>query len=102
MKQIRPNKIIISPILSEKSLVEQQSGKYSFWVTTSSNKNQVAQAFEQAFSIKPLSVNTILLKGKVKTDWKKRLPIVKQDRKKAIVTVKKDQKIELLNLSTQK
>ena len=75
MKKIKPNKILTTPILSEKALVEQQSGKYSFWVTLSSNKYQISQAFEEVFGIKPLSVNTTIIKGKVKTDYKKRLPI---------------------------
>jgi len=102
MKKINPNKILVTPILSEKALVEQQNGKYSFWATLSSNKHQISQAFEEVFGIKPLSVNTTIIKGKVKTDYKKRLPIFKSNRKKALITVKKDQKIDLLNLSTQK
>ena len=102
MKNISVNKIILAPIVTERSLQIQDAGKYSFWVSRTANKNQIAVAFNQIFGIKPISVNTSLLKGKVKTDWKKRLPVVKSDRKKAVITVKKDQKIELLNLNTKK
>lgn len=94
-----PEKIILGPVVTEKSLVNQEKGVYSFWVSVGANKNQIASAFQSVFNIKPLSVNTLTSKGKVKTDWKKRTPIQKSDRKKAIITLGKDQKIELLNLA---
>jgi ribosomal protein L23 len=99
MQSIHPEKIILGPIVTEKSLLAQSRGEYSFWVSLSSTKNQIADAFQAVFSLKPVSVRTTHTKGKVKTDWKKRLPIQKPDRKKAIIKVAKDQKIELLNLN---
>ena len=102
MNKISVNQVILGPIVTEKSLQLQDSGKYSFWVSRNSSKHQIAVAFQQAFGLEPISVNTSILKGKIKTDWKKRMPITKQDRKKAIIAVKKDQKIELLNLSAKK
>lgn len=102
MNKISVNKIILGPIVTEKSLQLQDSGKYSFWVSRNSSKNQIAVAFKESFGLDPLNINTSTLKGKIKTDWKKRMPITKSDRKKAIISVKKDQKIELLNLSTKK
>lgn len=93
-----PEKIIFGPILTEKSLANQAKGVYSFWVNPTANKHQINAAFQSVFNIKPLSVNTLKSKGKVKTDWKKKTPIKKPDRKKAIFTLGKDQKIELLNL----
>jgi large subunit ribosomal protein L23 len=94
-----PEKIILGPIVTEKSLGNQEKGVYSFWVAVTANKNQIASAFQSVFNLKPLSVNTLTSKGKVKTDWKKRTPIQKSDRKKAIITLGKDQKIEMLNLA---
>ena len=94
-----PEQIIIGPVITEKSLGNQEKGVYSFWVKATANKNQIASAFETVFNIKPLSVNTLVSKGKVKTDYKKRTPIQKPERKKAIITLGKDQKIELLNLA---
>jgi large subunit ribosomal protein L23 len=91
--------IILKPIITEKALVEQSQGKYAFWVSLRASKNQIAEAFESVFGVKPLTINTVVIKGKVKTDWKKRKPINKPDQKKAIVTVAKDQKIELLSLN---
>lgn len=99
MKLISSQHIILKPVITEKALAEQAKGKYSFWVSTNSNKHQIEIAFEEVFGVKPLSVNTTSVKGKLKTDWKKRRPINKPDRKKALITVAKDQKIELLNLN---
>jgi large subunit ribosomal protein L23 len=96
---INPEQIIIGPIITEKSLMNQEKGVYSFWVNVAANKNQIASAFKTVFGIKPLSINTLTSKGKLKTDWKKRTPIQKSDRKKAIITLGKDQKIELLNIA---
>lgn len=102
MKSINLKQIILRPVVTEKSLADQSNGKYYFWVEKNANKNQIAEAFKSIFGIDPLSVNTIKVKGKVKTNWKTRQPIMKSDRKKAIIIVPKDKKIELLNIKTDK
>lgn len=94
-----PEKIILGPIVTEKSILSREKGIFSFWVTLASTKGQIAGAFEAVFGIKPVSVRTIRVTGKQKTDWKKRTPIQKPDRKKALVVVAKDQKIESLTLN---
>ena len=94
--------ITLKPIITEKSLALRDSeSKYSFWVDTKANKNQIAVAFETVFNIKPLRINTVLLKGKVKTNWKTRQSYKKSNHKKAIITVPKGSKIELLKLKTK-
>jgi len=94
--------ITLKPIITEKILASQQNlDKYAFWVSPKSNKNQIEATFKSVFGIKPLSINTVILKGKTKTNWKTRQPIVKSDRKKAIITLPKGTKIELLKLNTK-
>jgi len=94
--------ITLTPIITEKSLtLRETESKYSFWVDTKANKNQIAVAFETVFNTKPLRINTVLIKGKIKRDRRKGLPIKKSDRKKAIITVPKGTKIELLKLKTK-
>lgn len=85
--------------MTEKSLIDQELGRYHFYVATTATKNQIAQAFETIFGHKAISVRTLKSKGKVKTDWRHRRPIVKSDRKKAIISIAKDKKIELLNIN---
>jgi large subunit ribosomal protein L23 len=101
MNSINFNHIILKPIITEKSLMNQENGKYSFWVGVKANKNQIAQAFEALFKVEPLQVNTMKVKGKNKTDWKKKMPIKKSDRKKAFITISKDKKIESLKINTK-
>ena len=98
---MKTNLIVLKPVFTEKTLQQQEVGKYTFVVKKDATKGQIEASFEAVFGIKPLSVNTVLAKGKLKTDWKKRLPIKKSDLKKAIITVDKNTKIELLKLNTK-
>jgi large subunit ribosomal protein L23 len=98
---MKTNLIVLKPAFTEKTLVQQEKGKYTFLVKKDATKGQIQSSFKTVFGIKPLSINTVLVKGKTKTDWKKRLPIKKPDLKKAIITVDKDTKIELLNIKTK-
>jgi large subunit ribosomal protein L23 len=94
--------IVLKPIVTEKSLVAQQTlDKYAFWVPVTASKNQIEASFKTVFGVSPLDVNTVTLKGKFKTNWKTRKTSQKSDRKKAIITLPKGTKIELLKLNTK-
>lgn len=99
MNTSHPQNVILGPIVTEKSILGQSKGIYSFWVNLSANKYQIADAVEAVFALKPKSVRTIVRLGKTKTDWKKRTPIQKSDRKIAVVDFGKDQKIDMLHLN---
>lgn len=75
-----PEDIIIKPIVTEKSNVEMQAGKYTFEVNKKATKVDVKRAVEKLFNVKVLKVNTINVSGKEKrvgrnigktADWKK-------------------------------
>ena len=77
---MRPEEIIIAPIVTEKSSMNMQEGKYTFEVNKKATKIQIANAVEKLFEVKVLKVNTISVKGKEKRmgahsgmtpDWKK-------------------------------
>lgn len=94
--------VVLKPIVTEKSLGAQQTlDKYAFWVPVTASKSQIETSFKTVFGVSPLSVNTITLKGKFKTNWKTRKTNQKSDRKKAIITLPKGTKIELLKLNTK-
>ena len=94
--------IVLKPIITEKALASQQTqDKYGFWVARTATKNQIKTSFTSVFGIKPLSINTVILKGKTKSNWKTRKTVEKSDRKKAFITVPKGTKIELLKLNTK-
>lgn len=93
---------IKKPLISEKAIMTQSLGKYTFVVDASASKGQIAVEFKKVFGVTALSVNTISVKGKEKTNWKTRNPIQKPNLKKAIVTVGKDKKIDSLTLKNEK
>jgi len=80
-----PEEIIIKPIVTEKSNMNIQEGKYTFKVNKKANKVEIAKAVEKLFEVKVLKVNTINVNGKEKrvgaTSGKR------PDWKKAIVTI---------------
>lgn len=51
--------IIIAPVITEKSAILEQEGKYVFKVDTKANKVQIKKAIEKIFNVKVESVNTM-------------------------------------------
>ena len=77
---MRPEDIIIAPVITEKSNDGMQEGKYTFEVNKKATKVDIANAVEKLFEVKVLKVNTVTVKGKMKrmgryegktSDWKK-------------------------------
>ena len=77
---MKPEEIIIKPIITEKSNQGLEEGKYTFRVAKKATKVQIAKAVETIFNVKVLNVNTMMCKGKEKRvgantgkrpDWKK-------------------------------
>ena len=77
---MKPEEIIIAPVVTEKSNDELQQGKYTFKVNKKATKVEIAKAVEKLFEVKVLNVNTMIVKGKTKRvryqegktpDWKK-------------------------------
>ena len=77
---MRPEDIIIAPVITEKSNDAMQEGKYTFEVNKKATKVDIANAVEKLFEVKVLKVNTVTVKGKMKrmgryegktSDWKK-------------------------------
>ena len=77
---MKPEEIIIAPVVTEKSNDELQEGKYTFKVNKKATKVDIANAVEKLFNVKVINVNTITVKGKEKRvgvhtgktpDWKK-------------------------------
>ncbi len=82
---MRPEDIIIAPIITEKSSMGIQDGRYTFEVNKKATKIQIANAVEKLFEVKVLKVNTVSVKGK-----EKRMGAhsgMRPDWKKAIVTI---------------
>lgn len=85
--------ILIEPVLSEKTNMLREEGKYVFKVDPRANKYQIIAAVKKMFSVTPVSCTVMNVKGKPKrlrykagttSSWKK-----------AIVRLKKGETIKV-------
>lgn len=84
--------VLLRPIVTEKSMTQTNSGKYTFEVLKSATKQEIAEAVAEAFKVDVVEVNVMTVRGKTRRYGRRvgRRP----DRKKAIVTVAPGQRIE--------
>lgn len=91
--------ILVKPLITEKNTATQELlNQYSFEVSRNSNKIEIAKAVEKKFNVRVTNVNTLVMKGKRKSQMTKkgRFEGYRSDRKKAIVTLHKEDKIDFL------
>jgi large subunit ribosomal protein L23 len=60
------SQVIIRPVVSEKSFVQAEIGKYTFRVHADAHKTQIRQAVERLFDVKVRDVRTVSVKSKPK------------------------------------
>ena len=89
-------RVIVRPVVTEKSTDMGESDKYVFEVASDANKNEVKQAVEKFFGVKVIDVRTMNVKGKPKRLG--RYMGRRKDWKKAIVTVQSGDKIDLFDV----
>ena len=86
--------VLQKPLVTEKSTeIREASGQYTFFVNKKSKKDEIRRAIEKLFDVKVESVNTLLLRGKLKRRGQHlgRAPM----RKKAYVKLAEGQKLKL-------
>ncbi|MFM1525651.1 MULTISPECIES: 50S ribosomal protein L23 [Helcococcus] len=86
-----PFDIILTPVVSERSMDLMEEKKYVFKVSKKANKSEIKEAVEKIFDgVKVEKVNTINMLGKTtrygnkvgkKSDWKKAIVTLKEDSK---------------------
>jgi len=88
------NKIIVKPLLTEKSYAGIQNKVYTFVVAKDAGKVEIKKAVEELFGVKVAKVNTIIVKGhkKVQNTKAGRTVGKTSDYKKAIVTLTEESK----------
>lgn len=85
------DQVIIAPVVTEKSNIMREVGKYAFRVDARANKPQIMQAVRQLFDVHPVSCNVMKVKGKPK---RQRYALGKTAQwKKAVVTLRAGEKI---------
>ncbi len=84
--------VLVRPVVTEKSMLEANTGRYTFEVTPDATKLDVKAAVEDAFKVDVLEVNVMNRIGKMRRVGKKlgREP----ERRRAIVRIAPGQKIE--------
>ena len=88
------HKVLEKPMITEKSTLLQESGKYTFRVAPKANKVQVKEAVEMSFDVTVVDVNITKTHGKRKRYGSRMTK--KPDIKKAIVTLAEGDRINLI------
>lgn len=90
---IRHYDVVRGPHITEKATMASEHNAVVFRVANDATKPQIKAAVEALFSVKVLTVNTIVQKGKTKK-WKG-TPYTRSDFKKAIVRLAEGQSIDV-------
>lgn len=85
-----PQNIILSPVVTERSMEGMQQRKYTFKVAKDANKIEIAKAAEALFGVEVAKVHTMNCKGRFRRQG--RSSGYTSDWKKAIVTLKEGSK----------
>lgn len=93
------NTIIIKPIITEKSIKDVESGKYTFQTALLAHKPAIKKAIEREFNVHVTSLTSIIVKGKTQRQGKRREEITLAPTKKVIVGLKKGETIDLFNIA---
>ncbi len=95
-------KIIISPIITEKAMSSSGVGRYSFIVDKSASKTDIKQAVRSMFKVNVVNIQTAIAKGKRKRIGARKVEVAGPVWKKAIVTLKKGEKIDKFEIGGEK
>lgn len=77
--------ILKRPVVTEKSTLLNEEGKFTFEVDSRATKHQIKGAVETAFSVRVAKINTMIVRGKRKRYGPREA--VKPSWKKAVVTL---------------
>ena len=91
---MNPGEILLQPLITEKSTILQERGKYVFRVAPRANKVEIGRAVEVTFGVKVVAVNITKIRGKTKRFGPrfKKMP----DIKKAVVSLRPGDRIQII------
>jgi large subunit ribosomal protein L23 len=92
---MKTRKIIIQPVVSEKSFSRTEKDVYTFRVDRNANKQEIKKAIEDMFNVEVVKVNTINRKGKLMVNWQTRNISSRKDFKIAVVKLKEGDTIDI-------
>lgn len=91
-------KVIIKPMMTEKSLGLSAAGIYTFEVDLKASKYDIAAAVAELYKVDVRNVKTRVTKGKSRRILNQRGKAKLGPKKKATVTVGKEQKIDIFEV----
>jgi large subunit ribosomal protein L23 len=95
---MQAHEVLLRPVVSEKSTMLASENKYSFEVSTRSNKIEIKRAVEERYGVRVAMVHTITMPAKQKgagfISINKRRRGLNSPWKKAIVTLEPGSRIE--------
>lgn len=86
--------ILRRPIISEKTAKLSESNGIAFEIAANATKEDVARAVQAIYNVKPVNVNIVVAKGKVKS-FRGRSSGTQRTVKKAYVSLPADAKLDL-------
>lgn len=90
-------KVILGPVISEKSMAEASNGRYTFKISKEAGKYDIKKAVEEKFKVNVLKITTTVVKGRRGRTGTRRIEVSQTPFKKALITVKAGQKIALFD-----
>lgn len=84
----------ITPVITEKSMLDAKVGRYTFYVDLGLTKSQIKDLINRIFGVHVVTIKTMTKKKRTKTNYKGRKIIV-SGKKKTIVSLKEKEKIDL-------
>ncbi len=90
-----PHRVLIRPVVSEKSYSLMEDNVYVFVVDPTATKVDVRKAVEEAFKVRVDKVNTLNRKGKTRRNRRTNTVGRRSDTKRAIVTLHEGDSIDL-------
>ena len=85
--------VILRPVITEKSMAQNNENKYTFLVSLRANKIEIRNAVEKLFNVTVTKVTTVRMQGKMKR--RGRIFSKRSDYKKAYVTLREGDVIEV-------
>lgn len=93
------DQVIKRPIVTEKSTVGEENGKYVFAVTNRATKVSVKQAIEQLYGVKVKQVNITYIQPKSRLVGRGRTYTKRNLEKKATITLEKGKTLDIHKLA---
>jgi len=88
--------VIKKPLVTERSMANQQKRVYTFVVERTANKQEIQHAVEKVWNVKVEQVRTLVVKGKAKRMKNMLLEGRRKDWKKAYVTLKEGSRLDII------